>query len=265
MDLSHLHHGDVTEAVALAVAQAGALADLARMGDFPGADKLVVSTGDLLYAATGDARELLTRDPARFRGHGARQVAGIHAASWHEAGLALAVAVLHAAYNATDTLLWSRVLAGDPDRFPHDLIGKRWAEAAPRLAEAAPEFDADELAALVRSEGQPSGAAEPASVGNGEPEPDEPQPDGPDDLGGFWWKGNRIDGLTGKPLRVVVYLWGRRQRRARASDVLNEVWGMGLGTESALNTAITRARRALENTPIELSNADRVVSLDVPE
>jgi len=101
--------------------------------------------------------------------------------------------------------------------------------------------------------------------GPDEADPDEPQPDGPDDLGGFWWKGSRVDGLTGKPLQVVAYLWDCRHRRARAADVLNEVWGVGLGTESALNTATSRARRALENTPIELSSGDGIVSLDVPK
>jgi len=184
VDLSHLHHGDVTEAVALAVQQAGALADLARGSIFPSDSEAAVAVTDLLLTTIGEARELLTPAPERFRGRydGLPEAfGGIRKPSYHETGLAVAVAVLHAAYDATDTLLWSRVLAGEVKRFDHALIGERWVEVARRLAKTAPVFDANELAAWIRDEavraakGQPSGAADAAAGGNGQAKPPTPK------------------------------------------------------------------------------------------
>jgi len=162
VQLKHLHHGETTGAVCLAVETAGHLIDLTRMGDFPAAADLAVSWADLLWDSVGDARELLAKDPARFRGRYDRLpegLGGARKASLHETGLAVAEKTLESLYNAVDPVLWADVVCGEVARFDHAIIRERWATAAPQITATAPAFNAGEAVALIQHEaslpGQP--------------------------------------------------------------------------------------------------------------
>jgi hypothetical protein len=85
-------------------------------------------------------------------------------------------------------------------------------------------------------------ASQAQSMGPAENRPPD-APDGPILPKSLRWKGNQIDTVEPKPLRLLYHLWNNR--RAKVIDVEREVWGEESETDSRLKSAITKANKAL--------------------